>query len=78
MLDFFKRDKKKIAKDGDDHTVDSKDLLGENSESTGKEVKTKLYLPPQAEIGQEEKYYYQFINNELPLIKRKSNFPFRD
>jgi accessory Sec system S-layer assembly protein len=69
MLDFFKRDKNKIAKDGDDHTVDSKDLLGENSESTGKEVKTKLYLPPQAGIGQEEKYYYQFINNELPLLK---------
>ena len=42
MLDFFKRDKNKIAKDGDDHTVDSKDLLGENTESTGKEVKTKL------------------------------------
>ena len=69
MLDFFKRDKNKIAKDGDDHTVDSKDLLGEDSESTGKEVKTKLYLPPQAGVGQEEKYYYQFINNELPLLK---------
>ena len=64
MLDFFKRDKNKMAKDGDDHTVDSKDLLGENSESTGKEVKTKLYLPPQAGIGQEEKYYYQFRMNK--------------
>ena len=30
MLDFFKRDKNKIAKEGDDHTVDSKELLGEN------------------------------------------------
>jgi len=69
MLDFFKRDKNKIAKDGDDHTVDSKDLLGEDSESTGKEVKTKLYLPSHAGVGQEEKYYYQFINNELPLLK---------
>ena len=69
MLDFFKRDKKKIAKDGDDHTVDSMDLLGENTESTGKEVKTHLYLPPQSQISQEEKYYYQFINNELPLLK---------
>ena len=69
MLDFFKRDKNKIAKDGDDHTVDSKELLGEDTESTGKEVKTHLYLPPQLKIGQEEKYYYQFINNELPLLK---------
>lgn len=70
MLDFFKRDRNKIAKDGDDHTVDSKELLGEDTgESTGKEVKTHLYLPPHAHIGQEEKYYYQFINNELPLLK---------
>ena len=42
MLGFFKRDKNKIAKDGDDHTVDSMDLLGENTESTGKEVKTSF------------------------------------
>ena len=69
MLSFFKQDKNKIAKDGDDHTVDSKELLGESAESTGKEVKTQLYLPPKAKIGQEEKYYYQFINNELPLLK---------
>ena len=48
MLEFFKRDKNKIAKDGDDHTVDSMELLGENTESTGKEVKTNLYLPPNA------------------------------
>ena len=69
MLSFFKRDKNKIANDGDDHTVDSMELLGEKTETTGKEVKTRLYLPPQANISQEEKYYYQFLNNELPLLK---------
>lgn len=69
MLGFFKRDKKKIAKDGDDHTVDSMELLGEQTETTGKEVKTKLNFPPIVEIGQEERYYYQFLNNELPLLK---------
>ena len=69
MFEFFKRDKNKIAKDGDDYTVDSMDLLGEQTETTGKEVKTSLYLPPQANISQEEKYYYQFLNNELPLLK---------
>ncbi len=69
MLGFFKRDKNKIAKDGDDYTVDSKDLLGEETETTGKEVKTKLHFPPNANIGQEERYYYQFLNNELPLLK---------
>ena len=69
MFEFFKRDKNKIAKDGDDYTVDSMDLLGEQTETTGKEVKTNLYLPPQANISQEEKYYYQFLNNELPLLK---------
>ena len=69
MFEFFKRDKNKIAKDGDDYTVDSMDLLGEQTETTGKEVKTHLYLPPQANISQEEKYYYQFLNNELPLLK---------
>ena len=45
MLGFFKRDKDKIAKEGDDHTVDSMELLGEEAETTGKEVKTKLYFP---------------------------------
>ncbi|WP_338449655.1 accessory Sec system S-layer assembly protein [Niallia oryzisoli] len=69
MLGFFKRDKNKIAKDGEDHTVDSMDLLGEKAETTGKEVKTKLHFPPNVEIGQEERYYYQFLNNELPLLK---------
>ena len=69
MLGFFKRDKDKIAKEGDDYTVDSKDLLGEEAESTGKEVKTKLFFPSNTNIGQEERYYYQFLNNELPLLK---------
>jgi len=68
MFGFFKRDKNKIAKEGDDHTVDSMELLGEQSESTGKEVKTSLHFPPAANISQEEKYYYQFLNNELPLL----------
>ena len=45
------------------------ELLGEETEATGKEVKTKSILPSQANIGQEEKYYYQFLNNELPLLK---------
>ena len=36
MLDFFKRDKNKIAKEGDDHTVDSKELLGEDREAQGR------------------------------------------
>ncbi|MBB6446077.1 accessory Sec system S-layer assembly protein [Bacillus benzoevorans] len=69
MLGFFKRDKNKIAKDGEDHTVDSKELLGEEVESTGREVKTKLHFPPGINVGQEERYYYQFLNNELPLLK---------
>lgn len=69
MLEFFKRDKNKIAKDGDDYTVDSKEFFGDEAESTGKEVKTKLRLLPNMKIGQEEKYYYQFLNNELPLLK---------
>jgi len=69
MLGFFKRDKKKITKDGGDHSVDSMELLGEKAETTGKEVKTSLNIPPNANIGQEERYYYQFLNNELPLLK---------
>nr|WP_295975230.1 accessory Sec system S-layer assembly protein [uncultured Bacillus sp.] len=69
MLGFFKRDKKNIAKDGEDHTVDSKELLGEETESTGREVKTKLHFPLGITVSQEERYYYQFLNNELPLLK---------
>jgi accessory Sec system S-layer assembly protein len=69
MLGFFKRDKNKVAKDGDDSTVDSKALLGEETESTGREVKTDLHFPEDMKIGTEERYYYQFLNNELPLLK---------
>ncbi len=69
MLGFFKRDKNKIAKDGDDHTIDSKDLLGEETEGSGREVKTKLHFPAGIKVGAEERYYYQFLNNELPTLK---------
>ena len=69
MLGFFKRDKNKIAKDGDDHTIDSKELLGEETEGSGREVKTKLHFPAGIKVGAEERYYYQFLNNELPTLK---------
>lgn len=69
MLGFFKRDKSKIAKEGEDHTVDSKELFGDEAQDTGREVKTKLHFPAGVQVGQEERYYYQFLNNELPLLK---------
>ncbi|MBU8881105.1 accessory Sec system S-layer assembly protein [Bacillus sp. FJAT-29790] len=68
MFGLFNR-KDKMEKQGTDSSVDSKELLGEEEASSDREVKTALSFPPEAEIGQEERYYFQFLNNELPLLK---------
>ncbi|MGX1982280.1 accessory Sec system S-layer assembly protein [Thermolongibacillus altinsuensis] len=67
MFPFFKR-----KKQGEDSTVHASELLNEQSEQNEQsesEVKTELSLHPLMQVSVEQKYYYQFLNNELPPLK---------
>ncbi|WP_319799471.1 accessory Sec system S-layer assembly protein [Jeotgalibacillus aurantiacus] len=67
-LKKFTRDKKKQGKD---HAVSSDEVLGTSSDGSGEEqIKTRLSIHPQAQVNDESKYFYQFLNNELPDLKR--------
>lgn len=62
--------KKKAGKQGADSTIDSKELMGgEETTDTGREVKTALSFPDNVKVSEEERYYFQFLNNELPPLK---------
>lgn len=69
IFDFLKRNKENVGKQGADSTVDSKDLFGVEGTDTGREVKTALSFPPNAKITPEDRYYFQFLNNELTPLK---------
>lgn len=69
MFDFLKRNKENVGKQGADSTVDSKDLFGVEGTDSGREVKTALSFPPNAKPTPEDRYYFQFLNNELPPLK---------
>jgi accessory Sec system S-layer assembly protein len=71
MLSFFKRKDKKIEKQGAESVVDSQELFGENDveESRDQLVMTSLYFTPDMQVSQEDRYYFQFLHNELPPLK---------
>uniref|UniRef100_UPI002612EE95 SLAP domain-containing protein n=1 Tax=uncultured Anoxybacillus sp. TaxID=263860 RepID=UPI002612EE95 len=64
MLAFFKR-----KKQGEDSTIDASQLLQQQYEQKEERVKTQLSLHPHMQISTEQKYYFQFLNNELPPLK---------
>ena len=70
MLSFFKKGKNAETK-GTESSVDSAALFGEEADGAApnQEVKTNLYFHPKSRIGQEEKYYFQFLHGELPPLK---------
>lgn len=71
MLSFFRKKNEKIEKKGSDSVVDSQSLLGEQlDQTTDVEVKTQLSYHPDFQIGHEERYYFQFLHNELPSLKQ--------
>lgn len=67
MLSIFKRNKKNV--EGIDSAVDSSELLDEGTASSDVEIKTELVFHPEAPTSTEDRYYYGFLNNELPLLK---------
>jgi accessory Sec system S-layer assembly protein len=72
MLRFFKRREDQLVKQGQDSTIESNELLEEEQSTNGNEskaVKTKLSFHPDMQVSPEEKYYFQFLNNELAPLK---------
>ncbi|HWO77786.1 MAG TPA: accessory Sec system S-layer assembly protein [Bacillus sp. (in: firmicutes)] len=68
MLSFFKRNKE-VKKTGNDSTVESSEITGEEAVNSDEEVQTELSFHPQVQPTQEDRYYYQFLHNELPPLK---------
>jgi accessory Sec system S-layer assembly protein len=70
MLSFFRKKNEKIEKTGGESIVNSNDLLGDKNEVPNDiEVLTSLSFHPEAQVSTEERYYFQFLNNELPPLK---------
>jgi accessory Sec system S-layer assembly protein len=69
MLSFFKKRNQK--KQGSDSVVSSEELLGGNATGASSEqsVSTELHFTSNVNITQEDRYYFQFLHNELPPLK---------
>jgi accessory Sec system S-layer assembly protein len=70
MLSFFKRKNKKPQKQGLDSTIESTDVAAEGEGTSNEElVQPKLSFHPEWEIKEEDRYVYQFLNNECEPLK---------
>lgn len=70
MLSFFKRKSKNPQKQGLDSTIESKDVTAvEEDSSTEELVQTKLSFHPDWDIKEEDRYVYQFLNNDCEPLK---------
>jgi accessory Sec system S-layer assembly protein len=69
LLDRFKKETKKIQ--GKESHVSSGDLLNQESVDTSSQemVRTTLSIHPDSKLTQEDQYYFQFLNNDLPDLK---------
>ncbi|RSK28683.1 accessory Sec system S-layer assembly protein [Bacillus sp. HMF5848] len=65
---FFKKKPKMM---GQEDVVDSNSILdsGESEEKTENLVKTELSIPSAWKLSVEDKYYFQFLNNELSPLR---------
>jgi accessory Sec system S-layer assembly protein len=65
--------KKLTKKKGEDTFASSEELLGETTqaitEANNEEIETALYFHPEHNVPAEERYFYQFLNNELSPLK---------
>jgi accessory Sec system S-layer assembly protein len=70
MFKFLRKNKKEEMKPtGGDSTISSDQLLDGEEKETDTLVKTTLSIHPSTKVTSEEKYYFQFLNNELPQLK---------
>jgi accessory Sec system S-layer assembly protein len=71
LLDRLKKGTKK--RQGEESSVLSQELFGddtqENNTDNEKPTKTGLSLHPEARLSQEDHYYFQFLQNDLPDLK---------
>lgn len=65
MFPFFKK-----KKQGEDSTVQAEQLFDGASEQQDEDVHTTLSIHPLMSLTTEQKYYFQYVNNELPPLKK--------
>ncbi|WP_078414372.1 accessory Sec system S-layer assembly protein [Priestia abyssalis] len=70
MLSFFKRKSKNPQKQGLDSTIESKDVTAKDENASSEElVRPKLSFHPDWDIKEEDRYVYQFLNNDCEPLK---------
>lgn len=67
LLDRLKKGSGKLT--GKESTISSEQLLNTKDEETNQSVKTGLSIHPQANLSQEDQYFFQFLHNDLPDLK---------
>ncbi|MGG6433281.1 accessory Sec system S-layer assembly protein [Anoxybacillus sp. D401a] len=65
MLPFFKK-----KKQGEDSTIQANQLFDGTHEQQDEDVHTTLSIHPLMSLTTEQKYYFQYMNNELPPLKK--------
>ncbi|CUA80785.1 accessory Sec system S-layer assembly protein [Anoxybacillus suryakundensis] len=65
MIPFFKK-----KKQGEDSTVQAGQLFDGAAEQQDEDVHTTLSIHPLMSLTAEQKYYFQYVNNELPPLKK--------
>ncbi|MGG3449191.1 accessory Sec system S-layer assembly protein [Domibacillus aminovorans] len=73
MLSFFKRKEKPdtdLKNDGRENAISAGEITGDAAASSEEEVTTALSLHPSITVPKEQMYVLQFLNNELPALKR--------
>ncbi|MGO4888780.1 accessory Sec system S-layer assembly protein [Anaerobacillus sp. MEB173] len=70
MLSFFrKKDGEKPTLEGNESTVQSKELIKEETATEEEEVYTELSIHPSWNINKEDMYAFQFLNQECPPLQ---------
>ncbi|KOO37214.1 accessory Sec system S-layer assembly protein [Priestia koreensis] len=71
FLKKWRKNKEKVAATGQESVVSSADLLNEQplTAAPDEDVYTALSFDPSWNLDSEDKYVYQYLNNELPPLK---------
>lgn len=70
MLSFFKRKSQNPQKQGLDSTIESKDVTSKEENASNEElVRPKLSFHPDWDVKEEDRYVYQFLNNDCEPLK---------
>ncbi|MFC7062451.1 accessory Sec system S-layer assembly protein [Halobacillus seohaensis] len=69
MFNFKKKKKSQTTNEYDKSAIDASELIDDKTPSEDKAVYPSLSLHPDWKLAEEDKYVYNFLNNDLPPLK---------